>query len=73
MNYPLPKPAQKSFWTALSSGSLSYLLTEHLPKHQTKIILTKDSETAQRLQAEWQFFRPNDVALFFPRLGNAAV
>ncbi len=66
MNYPLPKPAQKSFWTALSSGSLSYLLTEHLPKHQTKIILTKDSETAQRLQAEWQFFRPNDVALFFP-------
>ena len=66
MNYPIPKPQQKSFWTDLSIGSMTYLLVQYLPKHQTKIILTPDSETAQRLQIEWQFFCPNDIALFFP-------
>ena len=66
MNYPIPKPQQKSFWTDLSIGSMTYLLAQYLPKHQTKIILTPDSETAQRLQIEWQFFCPNDIALFFP-------
>ena len=48
MNYPIPKPQQKSFWADLSIGSMTYLLAQYLPKHQTKIILTPDSETAQR-------------------------
>nr|WP_244773667.1 transcription-repair coupling factor [Alysiella crassa]UOP08116.1 transcription-repair coupling factor [Alysiella crassa] len=66
MNFPLPKPAQKSFWTDLSLGSMPYLLSENLPKNSSKIILTADSETAHRLHQAWQFFRPRDNALFFP-------
>ncbi len=56
MNFPIPKPTQKSYWTDLSSGSLPYLLTQNLPKNTLKIILTADSETALRLQLAWQFF-----------------
>ena len=66
MNFPIPKPTQKSYWTDLSSGSLPYLLTQNLPKNTLKIILTADSETALRLQLAWQFFQPSDNAVFFP-------
>lgn len=66
MSYPIPQPSQKSFWLDLSVGSMPYLLAQHLPQQTTKIILTADSETAHRLHEAWQFFRPNDVALFFP-------
>ncbi|WP_072141360.1 transcription-repair coupling factor [Kingella kingae] len=66
MNFLIPKPTQKTFWTDLSSGSLPYLLTQNLPKNQLVIVLTKDSESAQRLHEAWQFFRPNDNAPFFP-------
>lgn len=66
MNYPIPPKTQKSFWTHLSQGSLPYVLSENLPKNQTKIILTADSETAHRLHEAWQFFRPQDKAVFFP-------
>lgn len=66
MNYLIPKPTQKSLWMNLSAGSMPYLLAQYLPQQQTKIILTADSETAQRLHEAWQFFCPNDIALFFP-------
>ncbi|ULJ61922.1 transcription-repair coupling factor [Wielerella bovis] len=66
MNYPIPAASQKSYWTELSNGSLIYLLTQNLPPNSNKLILTADSETAHRLHQAWQFFRPQDNALFFP-------
>ncbi len=66
MNFLIPKPTQKTFWTDLSSGSLPYLLTQNLPKNQLVIVLTKDSESAQRLHEAWQFFRPHDNGSFLP-------
>lgn len=65
-DFPIPSAGQKNFWSALSSGSLPYLLVQHLPRRQTKIILTADSETALRLREAWHFFRPEDNALFLP-------
>lgn len=64
--FPLPKPQQKTIWQALSQGSLPYFLTHKLPQKGCKVILTADSETAHRLHEAWQFFRPEDNALFFP-------
>ncbi|MDO5357285.1 MAG: transcription-repair coupling factor [Conchiformibius sp.] len=64
--FPLPKPRQKSRWSALSSGSLPWLLAENLPDTPLKIVLTADSEQAQRLHEAWRFFRPHDRALFLP-------
>ena len=66
MNLPLPKPAQKSRWPQLSAGSLSYFLASALPEKPLKLVLTPDAETALRLQTAWQFFRPQDNALFLP-------
>lgn len=66
MNFPLPKAAKKTIWSELSTGSLPYLLTQHLPESSLKVILTRDSEKALRLHEAWQFFRPTDTALFFP-------
>lgn len=66
MNYPIAATQKKSIWTELSQGSLPYIISQYLPHDRVKIILTSDSETAQRLCQAWQFFRPNDVALFLP-------
>lgn len=66
MNLPLPKPAQKSRWPQLSAGSLPYFLASALPEKLLKLVLTPDAETALRLQTAWQFFRPQDNALFLP-------
>lgn len=66
MNYPIPAPAQKSRWIGLSRGSLPLMLTECLPEQPVKIILTQDVEQALRLQTAWQFFRPQDNAVFLP-------
>lgn len=66
MNFPLPKPAQKAFWPQVSEGSLPYFLASGLPEKPFKLILTPDAETALRLQTAWQFFRPQDNALFLP-------
>ena len=66
MNYPIPAAKQKTVWTALSAGSLPLVLSQQLPQGTPKIVLTADSETALRLQTAWQFFRPQDNALFLP-------
>ncbi|OAM25753.1 MULTISPECIES: transcription-repair coupling factor [Eikenella] len=66
MNLPLPKPAQKSRWPQLSAGSLPYFLASALPEKPLKLVLTPDAETTLRLQTAWQFFRPQDNALFLP-------
>ena len=66
MNFPLPKPAQKAFWPQVSEGSLPYFLASALPEKTLKLVLTPDAETALRLQTAWQFFRPQDNALFLP-------
>ncbi len=66
MNYPLPKPKEKSRWLHLSAGSLPWALTRHLPEKTLKIVLTQDAEQALRLQTAWQFFRPTDTAVFLP-------
>ena len=66
MSYPIPPAKQKTVWTALSAGSLPLVLSQNLPQGTPKIVLTADSETALRLQTAWQFFRPQDNALFLP-------
>lgn len=66
MNYPIPATKQKTVWSALSAGSLPLVLSQQLPQGTPKIVLTADSETALRLQTAWQFFRPQDNALFLP-------
>lgn len=66
MNYPIPPAKQKTVWSALSAGSLPLVLSQQLPQGMPKIVLTADSETALRLQTAWQFFRPQDNALFLP-------
>lgn len=66
MNYPIPAPAQKSRWLDLSRGSLPFFLARCLPEKPVKIILTQDVEQALRLQTAWQFFRPQDNAVFLP-------
>ncbi|MDO4879615.1 MAG: transcription-repair coupling factor, partial [Neisseria sp.] len=60
------KPAQKAVRPQVSAGSLPYFLTSALPAKTFKLILTADAETALRLQTAWQFFRPQDAALFLP-------
>ncbi|MBH5328341.1 transcription-repair coupling factor [Eikenella sp. S3360] len=66
MNFPLPQSGQKTRWPHLSAGALPMLLAHHLPESPLKLILTPDAETALRLQTAWQFFRPQDTALFLP-------
>jgi len=66
MSYPIPPAKQKTVWSALSAGSLPLVLSQQLPQGTPKIVLTADSETALRLQTAWQFFRPQDNALFLP-------
>ena len=66
MNYPIPAAKQKTVWSSLSAGSLPLVLSQNLPQGTPKIVLTADSETALRLQTAWQFFRPQDNALFLP-------
>ena len=66
MSYPIPAAKQKTVWSALSAGSLPLVLSQQLPQGTPKIVLTADSETALRLQTAWQFFRPQDNALFLP-------
>ena len=66
MNYPIPPAKQKTVWSSLSAGSLPLVLSQQLPQGTPKIVLTADSETALRLQTAWQFFRPQDNALFLP-------
>ena len=66
MNYPIPPAKQKTVWSTLSAGSLPLVLSQQLPQGTPKIVLTADSETALRLQTAWQFFRPQDNALFLP-------
>ena len=66
MNYAIPAAKQKTVWSALSAGSLPLVLSQQLPQGMPKIVLTADSETALRLQTAWQFFRPQDNALFLP-------
>ncbi len=66
MTYTLPAPAKKSVWPGLSRGSLPLFLAENLPEHTLKIVLTQDVEQALRLQTAWQFFRPQDTAVFLP-------
>ena len=67
MTLPLPtKPAPRVRWLNLTAGSLPYFLTQNLPPKPPKIIFTPDAETALRLQTAWQFFRPEDNALFLP-------
>ena len=66
MNYPIPPAKQKTVWSSLSTGSLPLVLSQNLPQGTPKIVLTADSETALRLQTAWQFFRPQDNALFLP-------
>ncbi len=66
MNHPIPAPAQKSRWLDLTRGSLPWALTQSLPEKPLKVILTQDVEQALRLQIAWQFFRPQDQAVFLP-------
>ena len=67
MTFPLPtKSAPRTRWLNLTAGSLPYFLTQNLPPKPPKIIFTPDAETALRLQTAWQFFRPEDNALFLP-------
>ncbi|HFC6387484.1 TPA: transcription-repair coupling factor [Neisseria bacilliformis] len=67
MTLPLPtKSAPRVRWLNLTAGSLPYFLTQNLPAKPPKLILTPDAETALRLQTAWQFFRPEDNALFLP-------
>ena len=67
MTLPLPtKSAPRVRWLNLTAGSLPYFLTQNLPAKPPKLILTPDAETALRLQTAWQFFRPQDNALFLP-------
>ena len=66
MNYLIPAAKQKTVWSSLSAGSLPLVLSQNLPQGTPKIVLTADSETALRLQTAWQFFRPQDNALFLP-------
>ena len=67
MTLPLPTPsAPRVRWLNLTAGSLPYFLTQNLPPKTLKIVFTPDAETALRLQTAWQFFRPQDNALFLP-------
>ena len=66
MNHPIPAPSQKSRWLDLTRGSLPWALTQSLPEKPLKVILTQDVEQALRLQIAWQFFRPQDQAVFLP-------
>ena len=67
MTHPLPTPsAPRVRWLNLTAGSLPYFLTQNLPPKTLKIVFTPDAETALRLQTAWQFFRPEDNALFLP-------
>ncbi|WP_274571301.1 transcription-repair coupling factor [Neisseria leonii] len=66
MTYPLPAPARKSHWLDLTRGSLPWALARHLPADRLKVILTQDAEQALRIQTAWQFFRPQDRAVFLP-------
>ncbi|WP_338809705.1 transcription-repair coupling factor [Neisseria leonii] len=66
MTYPLPAPARKSRWPDLTRGSLPWALARHLPADRLKVILTRDAEQALRIQTAWQFFRPQDKAVFLP-------
>ena len=66
MNYPIPKPREKSRWLNLSQGSLPLALARYLPHKRLKVVLTQDAEQALRLQTAWRFFRPNDTAVFLP-------
>ena len=67
MTFPLPTPsAPRVRWLNLTAGSLPYFLTQNLPPETLKIVFTPDAETALRLQTAWQFFRPQDNALFLP-------
>ena len=67
MIHPLPTPsAPRVRWLNLNAGSLPYFLTQNLPPKTLKIVFTPDAETALRLQTAWQFFRPQDNALFLP-------
>lgn len=66
MNFPIPTPAQKSRWPDLTRGSLPWALAQNLPENAFKVILTQDTEQALRLQTAWQFFRPEDNAVFLP-------
>ena len=67
MTLPLPTPsAPRVRWLNLTAGSLPYFLTQNLPPETLKIVFTPDAETALRLQTAWQFFRPEDNALFLP-------
>ena len=64
MNYPIPKPREKSRWLNLSQGSLPLALARYLPHKRLKVVLTQDAEQALRLQTAWRFFRPHDTAVF---------
>ena len=66
MNYPIPKPREKSRWPNLSQGSLPLALARYLPHKRLKVVLTQDAEQALRLQTAWRFFRPHDTAVFLP-------
>ena len=67
MTHPLPTPsAPRVRWLNLTAGSLPYFLTQNLPPKTLKIVFTPDAESALRLQTAWQFFRPQDNALFLP-------
>ena len=67
MIHPLPTPsAPRVRWLNLNAGSLPYFLTQNLPPKTLKIVFTPDAESALRLQTAWQFFRPQDNALFLP-------
>ena len=66
MNYPIPKPREKSRWLNLSQGSLPLALARYLPHKRLKVVLTQDTEQALRLQTAWRFFRPHDTAVFLP-------
>ena len=67
MTFPLPTPsAPRTRWLNLTAGSLPYFLTRNLPPKPLKVVFTPDAETALRLQTAWQFFRPQDNALFLP-------
>ena len=66
MNYPIPKPREKSRWFNLSQGSLPLALARYLPHKRLKVVLTQDAEQALRLQTAWRFFRPHDTAVFLP-------
>lgn len=65
-SFSIPPIGQKHIWHQASNGSLPLLLTQYLPSSVCKIVLTSDSESAHRLQEAWQFFRPQDAAVFFP-------